>query len=191
MGGDATAVTDDTKNVYVEAAFWWPQAIAGRSRRYNFSTDAGHRFERGVDPGQTLEHIERITQLIIDICSTPATVCGPIDDLQVNLPKAAPVTLRVARAAKVIGMPLTQAQSLDALERLGLEPKQGEGTLTVTPPSYRFDLLIEEDLIEEVVRLIGYNQLPETPPLAPITAKSRPEALRSPFADRQIGRAHV
>ena len=185
MGGDATAVTDDTKNVYVEAAFWWPQAIAGRSRRYNFSTDAGHRFERGVDPGQTLEHIERITQLIIDICSTPATVCGPIDDLQVNLPKAAPVTLRVARAAKVIGMPLTQAQCLDALERLGLEPKQGEGTLTVTPPSYRFDLLIEEDLIEEVVRLIGYNQLPETPPLAPITAKSRPEALRSPFAVRR------
>ena len=185
MGGDATAVTDDTKNVYVEAAFWWPQAIAGRSRRYNFSTDAGHRFERGVDPGQTVEHIERITQLIIDICGTPATVCGPIDDLRVNLPKAAPVTLRVARAAKVIGMPLTQAQCLVALQRLGLEPEQGAGMLTVTPPSYRFDLLIEEDLIEEVVRLIGYNQLPETPPLAPITAKSRPEALRSPFAVRR------
>ena len=186
MGGDATAVSDDTKNVYIEAAFWWPKAIAGRSRRYNFSTDAGHRFERGVDSGQTLEHIERITQLVIDICGMPETVCGPIDDLQVNLPKAAPVTLRVARAAKIIGMPLTQAQCLDALKRLGLDIVEGEGTLTVTPPSYRFDLQIEEDLIEEVVRMVGYNQLPETPPLAPITAKINLEAERSPFAVRRV-----
>jgi phenylalanyl-tRNA synthetase beta chain len=185
MGGDATAVSDDTKNVYLEAAFWWPKAIAGRSRRYNFSTDAGHRFERGVDPGQTVEHIERITQLIIDICGTPETVCGPIDDMQVNLPNAVPVTLRVARAAKVIGMPLTQAQCLDALKRLGLQVTEGEGTLTVTPPSYRFDLQIEEDLIEEVVRMVGYTQLPETPPLAPITARIRLEAERSPFAVRR------
>jgi len=185
MGGDATAVSDDTKHVYVEAAFWWPKAIAGRSRRYNFSTDAGHRFERGVDPGQTVEHIERITQLIIDVCGTPQTVCGPMDDQQVNVPKAAPVTLRVARAAKVIGMPLTQAQCLDALQRLGLPVSQGEGTLTVTPPSYRFDLQIEEDLIEEVVRMVGYQQLPDTPPLAPVTARLRPEAERSPFAVRR------
>lgn len=185
MGGDATAVSDDTKNIYLEAAFWWPKAIAGRSRRYNFSTDAGHRFERGVDPSQTVEHIERISQLIIDICGTPETVCGPIDDMQVNLPKATPVTLRVARAAKVIGMPLTQAQCLHALNRLGLQVSEGEGVLTVTPPSYRFDLQIEEDLIEEVVRMVGYNQLPETPPLAPITARIRPEAERSPFAVRR------
>jgi phenylalanyl-tRNA synthetase beta chain len=185
MGGDATSVSDDTTHVYVEAAFWWPKAIAGRSRRYNFSTDAGHRFERGVDSGQTVEHIERITQLIIDICGTADTACGPMDDQQVNVPKAAPVTLRVSRAAKVIGMPLTQAQCLDALQRLGLPVAQGEGTLTVTPPSYRFDLQIEEDLIEEVVRMVGYNQLPETPPLAPITARLRPEAERSPFAVRR------
>jgi phenylalanyl-tRNA synthetase beta chain len=90
MGGDATAVSDDTRNVYVEAAFWWPEAVAGRSRRYNFATDAGHRFERGVDPSQTVEHIERITQLIIDICGTPETVCGPIDDQQVQLPQPHP-----------------------------------------------------------------------------------------------------
>ena len=185
MGGDATAVSDETKNVYVEAAFWWPKAIAGRSRRYNFSTDAGHRFERGVDAGQTVEHIERITQLIIDICGTAETVCGPVDDLQVNLPKAAPVALRVARAAKVIGMPLTQTQCLDALMRLGLDVKEEDGMLTVTPPSYRFDLQIEEDLIEEVVRIVGYDQLPQTPPLAPITARIRPETERGPFAVRR------
>ena len=185
MGGDATAVSDATENIYVEAAFWWPKAIAGRSRRYNFSTDAGHRFERGVDPGQTVEHIERITQLILDICGTPDTVCGLIDDLCVNLPVAAPVTLRVARAVKVIGMPLTQLQCANALRRLGLPVTEGEGTLTVTPPSYRFDLQIEEDLIEEVVRMVGYQQLPATPPLAPITARVRPEAQRSAFAVRR------
>ena len=185
MGGDATAVSDDTKHVYVEAAFWWPKAIAGRSRRYNFSTDAGHRFERGVDPGNTTEHIERITQLIIDVCGIPETVCGPLDDLQTSMPVAQPVTLRVARASKVIGMPLTQAQCLGALQRLGLPVMEGEGILTVTPPSYRFDLQIEEDLIEEVVRMVGYDNLPQTPPLAPITAKLRPEAERSQFAVRR------
>ena len=185
MGGDASAVSDDTKNVYVEAAFWWPKAIAGRSRRYNFATDAGHRFERGVDPLLTVEHIERITQLIIDICGTPQTVCGPVDDQQTKLPQAQAVTLRVARAAKVIGMPITQRQCADALARLGLSFTQGEGTLTVTPPLYRFDLQIEEDLIEEVVRMVGYQQLPTTPPLAPITSRIRPEARRSPFAVRR------
>ena len=193
MGGDATAVSDDTRNVYVEAAFWWPRAVAGRSRRYNFATDAGHRFERGVDPSQTVEHLERITQLIIDICGTDQTQCGPIDDQQVNLPVMAPVQLRAARASRIIGMPLTLAQCADALTRLGLPvtptadgaPGGDADTLTVTPPSYRFDLQIEEDLIEEVARVIGYNNLPNTPPLAPITSRFRPEATRSPFALRR------
>ena len=194
MGGDATAVSDDTKHVYVEAAFWWPKAIAGRSRRYNFSTDAGHRFERGVDAGQTVEHIERITQLILDICSTPDSACGPMDDIQAHMPFQAPVTLRVARAAKVIGMPITLVQCADVFQRLGLnfELRTANslddidgGTLIVTPPSYRFDLQIEEDLIEEVVRMVGYDNLPDTPPLAPITAKLRSEAERSPFAVRR------
>lgn len=185
MGGDATAVSDDTLNIYVEAAFWWPKAIAGRSRRFNFSTDAGHRFERGVDPQQTVEHIERITQLILEICGTASTVCGPVDDVRADLPPSKPVSLRVERAAKIIGMPLSESQCVNALERLGLPVTSDGGKLTVTPPSYRFDLQIEEDLIEEVARLIGYDNLPHTPPQAPIIAKSRPEALRGSFALRR------
>jgi phenylalanyl-tRNA synthetase beta chain len=185
MGGDATAVSDDTQHVYVEAAFWWPKAIAGRSRRFSFSTDAGHRFERGVDPSHTVEHIERITQLIMDICRTENTACGPITDLQVNMPAPVAISLRVARASKIVGMPLTQVQSADALTRLGLPVTQSDGVITVVPPSYRFDLQIEEDLIEEVARMVGYNNLPQTPPLAPITARIRTEAQRSPFAIRR------
>jgi phenylalanyl-tRNA synthetase beta chain len=182
MGGDATAVSDDTRNIFIEAAFWWPKAIAGRSRRFNFSTDAGHRFERGVDPSTTVEHVERITQLVLDICGGRA---GPIDDQTLALPPTTPVTLRVARAVKVIGMPLTQEQCAGALRRLGLSLVEGEGTITVTPPAFRFDIAIEEDLIEEVARVIGYEQLPQTPPLAPITAKLRPESRRGPFAVRR------
>ena len=185
MGGDATSVTDDTQHVYVEAAFWWPKSIAGRSRRFNFSTDAGHRFERGVDPQLTVEHIERLSQLIIDICGTASTSCGPIDDHQPRMPVPAPVSVRVARASKVIGMPLTQAQCVDALERLGLTVTQTDGVLTLVPPSYRFDLQIEEDLVEEIARMVGYDNLPHTPPLAPITAKIRTEAERGPFAVRR------
>ena len=185
MGGDATAVSDDTRNIYVEAAFWWPEAVAGRSRRYNFSTDAGHRFERGVDPATTVEHIERLTQLITDICGTPGTVCGPIDDQVLSLPAATPVALRIERAVKVIGMPLTQAQCAGVMQRLGLACTETPGVLTVTPPSWRFDLQIEEDLIEEVIRVIGFNTLPDTAPRAPVTARVRPEAQRSPYAVRR------
>jgi phenylalanyl-tRNA synthetase beta chain len=182
MGGDATAVSDDTRNVYVEAAFWWPEAVQGRSRRYNFSTDAGHRFERGVDPGLTVEHIEHITRLIIEICGGEA---GPMDDQVAKLPERRPVTLRVERASKVIGMPVSEAQCLDAFRRLGLPAQAGKGAITVTPPPYRFDIAIEEDLIEEVTRIVGYNNLPTSPPLAPITARVRPESQRSRFAVRR------
>ena len=182
MGGDATAVGDETRNVFVEAAFWWPKAIAGRSRRYNFSTDAGHRFERGVDPQQIVEHLERISELVVQICGGEV---GPVVDQVVNVPEPKPVTLRVARACKVIGMELSQQQCADALRSLSLPVTEGEGSVTVTPPSFRFDLQIEEDLIEEVARVIGYENLPHTPPQAPVTAQIRPESQRGKFALRR------
>lgn len=183
MGGDVTAVSDDTRNVYVEAAFWWPKAVAGRSRRYNFSTDAGHRFERGVDPAGTVEHIEYITQLIQAVCGGKA---GPVDDQQPNMPTAPVVSLRIDRAVKVIGMPLTELQCINALTGLGLAVSVSKpGVLSITPPSYRFDIQIEEDLIEEVARVVGYDNLPTSPPKAPITAKLRAESLRSAFEVRR------
>jgi phenylalanyl-tRNA synthetase beta chain len=182
MGGDASAVSDDTTSIYLEAAFWWPQAVAGRSRRFNFSTDAGHRFERGVDAETIVPHLERITRLILDVCGGHA---GPIGDVVSRLPARAPVTMRVARAAKVIGMPLTQQECASVMKRLGLACVEGEGTLTVTPPSWRFDLLIEEDLIEEVIRVLGFGRLPDTPPVAPVTARVRLESSRASHVVRR------
>ncbi len=181
MGGAATAVGDATQNVYVEAAFWWPEAVAGRSRRFNFNTDAGHRFERGVDPATTVEHIERITALILEICGGQA---GPMDDHIVALPERKAVTLRVARAAKVLGLPLTQAECADVFSRLKLEHVERDGVIVVTPPSWRMDLVIEEDLIEEVMRVIGLHRLPNTPPTAAISARPQPEAQRGANALR-------
>jgi phenylalanyl-tRNA synthetase beta chain len=182
MGGDATAVSDETQNIYIEAAFWWPEAVAGRSRRFNFSTDAGHRFERGVDPVLTVAHLERITRLVQEICGGQAAV---LDDQQPNLPKEREVQLRVARACRVIGMPVTAAQCMEVFAKLGLSAAEQNGVITVKPPVYRFDITLEEDLIEEIVRIIGFNSLPETAPLAPIEPKARSERSKGRFALRR------
>jgi len=176
MGGDKTAVTLDTQNIYVEAAFWWPAAIQGRARRYNFSTDAGHRFERGVDYATTVEHIERISALILEICGGQA---GPIDDQIVNLPKREPVRMRVARAARVLGIPLSHDVVADVFERLGLTFSVDGDVFIVEPPSYRFDLEIEEDLIEEVARIYGFEQIPAKPPVAESAMRPTDEARRT------------
>lgn len=180
MGGDSTAVSLDTTNIYLEAAFWWPNAIQGRARRYNFSTDAAHRFERGVDYATTVEHIERITALILDICGGQA---GPVDDQVVNLPERKPVSLRVARAERVLGIELSSAAIADVFQRLNLPFTRSEGAegevFAVTPPSYRFDIEIEEDLIEEVARIYGFERIPTLPPIAESEMRPTNEARRS------------
>jgi phenylalanyl-tRNA synthetase beta chain len=184
MGGDATAVSLDTQNIYLEAAFWWPNAIQGRARRFNFSTDAAHRFERGVDFASTVEHIERITALIIEVCGTASTQVGPVDDHVVNLPKREPVVMRTARAQKVIGVPVSDAMVADIFVRLGLEFTQTPGAFAVTAPSFRFDIEIEEDLIEEVARVYGFENIPALPPVAANSMRIAPENTRSLFAVR-------
>jgi phenylalanyl-tRNA synthetase beta chain len=181
MGGDSTAVSLDTKNIYLEAAFWWPDSIRGRSRRYNFSTDAGHRFERGVDWSTTVEHIERITQLILDICGGEA---GPIDDQSVNVPTRAPVTMRVARAARIIGVQIGADEIAQIFTRLGLAFTRDGDTFSVTPPPYRFDIEIEEDLIEEVARIYGFENIPANPPVARSEMRATQETRRSIHAIR-------
>jgi phenylalanyl-tRNA synthetase beta chain len=181
MGGDSTAVSLDTTNIYLEAAFWWPQALQGRARRYNFSTDAAHRFERGVDYATTVEHIERITALIVEICGNKDTLVGPVDDHIVNLPQRKPVTMRSARAVKIIGVPVSDEQIADIFRRLGFEFTQEAGLFTVTPPTYRFDIEIEEDLIEEVARVYGFDNIPALPPVAANIMRIAPENTRSLF----------
>lgn len=182
MGGDATSVTLDTQHIYLEAAFWWPGAIQGRGRRFNFSTDAAHRYERGVDFAKTVENIERITDLIISICGGEV---GPVDDQIINLPKRPAVKLRTARAVKVIGVALSDAQIADVFQRLGLPFTQEADGFLVTPPSYRFDIEIEEDLIEEVARVYGFEHIPALPPVAASAMRILPEHVRSLFKVRR------
>ena len=181
MGGDSTAVTLDTTNVYLEAAFWWPDSIRGRARKYNFSTDAAHRFERGVDYETTAQHIERITRLILDICGGEA---GPVDDQIVNLPQRMPVTMRVARAQRVIGIAIEAEEMARIFTRLGLDYEFDGEIFIVTPPSYRFDIEIEEDLIEEVARIYGFEKIPARPPVAANEMRATNETRRSIHALR-------
>jgi len=182
MGGNHCAVTDDTKNIYVEAAYWLPSAIQGRARRFNFSTDAAHRFERGVDPQNTVNCLEYLSALIIQVCGGQA---GPVDDQILNVPERKPVKMRLARAKKVIGISLTNEVVSDVFKRLSFEFKQEGDAFIVTPPSYRFDIEIEEDLIEEVARMYGFENIPDTPPVATLKMSARAEAKRGIHLLRQ------
>ncbi|BDT75194.1 phenylalanine--tRNA ligase subunit beta [Polynucleobacter sp. KF022] len=182
MGGNHCAVSDDTKNIYVEAAYWLPSAIQGRARRFNFSTDAAHRFERGVDPQHTVNCLEYLSALIIEVCGGQA---GPVDDQVLNVPERKPVKMRLARAEKVIGIPLTSEVVADVFKRLGFEFKQEGDAFVVTPPSYRFDIEIEEDLIEEVARMYGFENIPDKPPVASLKMSAQAEAKRGIHLLRQ------
>ena len=182
MGGNHCAVSDATKNIYVEAAYWLPSAIQGRARRFNFSTDAAHRFERGVDPQNTVNCLEYLSALILEVCGGQV---GPVDDQTLNVPERKPVRMRLARAQKVIGIPLTNEIVADIFKRLAFEFKQEGDAFVVTPPSYRFDIEIEEDLIEEVARLYGFENIPDKPPLAPLRMSARAEAKRGIHLLRQ------
>jgi len=175
MGGETTKADTPTRNIFLESAFFWPDAIMGRSRRYGFTSDAGHRFERGVDFNNNVDGIERATRLILDICGGEP---GPTEDLVVRLPERKPVRMRVARAQKVIGMQLPAEEMQQTFERLALPHEREADAFTVRPPSYRFDLAIEEDLIEEVARLYGFERIAAHPP-RPAATFPRIEEKRS------------
>jgi len=186
MGGEAAAVSLETRDVYVEAAFWWPEAIAGRARRYNFSTDAGHRFERGVDAATTVEHLDYLSSLILEVCGGAP---GPIDDHVLRLPPRDPVGLRLTRAQKVLGMSFDADDCSAIFDRLGCQwrlEREPEVRFEVTPPTWRFDLQREEDLIEEVGRLIGFDQLPLRAPRAITKMSAVPAQQRSPLQLKRL-----
>ncbi len=180
MGGDSTKADLDSRNVFLEAAFFFPDTIAGRARRYNFTSDASHRFERGVDFDNNIDGIERATALILEICGGEP---GPVTDNVAKLPQRQPVKMRVARARKIIGVPISADEMSDIFARLGFksarEGKAADETFVITPPSYRFDIEIEEDLIEEVARVYGFERIPASPPLAVANMLALPEERRS------------
>jgi len=187
MGGEATSVTLDTVNVYVEAAYWHPEAIMGRARRYKFSSEASHRFERGVDFASIAEHLEYMTSLLVQICGGAV---APIEDQIIQLPPRAPVAMRLQRCCKVLGITLGTEDVTRIFTRLQLPftvQTQGQDTVfTVTPPAYRFDLNLEEDLIEEVARIHGFDRIPTQPPVVPATMRGSAQGVRDTHALRDI-----
>ncbi|HLS51920.1 MAG TPA: phenylalanine--tRNA ligase subunit beta [Burkholderiaceae bacterium] len=181
MGAESSSVTTDTRNVYLEAAFWWPEAIMGRARNYKFSSEASHRFERGVDYSTVTDCLEYMTSLIIDICGGEA---GPLNDQIINLPERKPVAMRVNRCERLLGISLNEQTVATIFHQLGMPFTVDQGVFSVTPPAYRFDIAIEEDLVEEVARIYGFERLPDRPPKADAIMRVAPETHRSPHSVR-------
>jgi phenylalanyl-tRNA synthetase beta chain len=161
MGGNDSAVNDETQSVFLECAFFAPQNIAGKARRFGLHTDSSHRFERGVDATLQARAIERATQLIIDIAGGGA---GPITEVTTKaaLPQREAVFLRRQRIEKTLGVALADEQVIDIFQRLGMTVQTQADGWQIVPPGFRFDIAIEADLIEEIARVYGYNNLPNS-----------------------------
>lgn len=183
MGGADSGVTSDTTEIFLESAFFTPDAIAGRARQLGFSSDSSYRFERGVDFELPRAAIERASQLVLELCGGEA---GPVTEATSpgNLPRRPPVRLRCERARKVLGVALTTPQIQTLLQGLGFPlERQGEEFI-ITPPAYRYDIQIEEDLIEEIARLHGYDNIPSPAPRGQLKMRLLPEQRRSPMSLR-------
>lgn len=175
MGGADSAVDDATRDVFLECAFFSPLAIMGRARRYGLATDSSHRFERGVDPELQYRAIERATQLLLEIAGGSA---GPLIDASFpeRLPAREPILLRAARVEKLLGLSLPTAEIENLLSRLGMKLETVAEGWRVTPPSFRFDIAIEADLIEELGRVHGYDNIPKRNPASRMEMRPASEA---------------
>ncbi|RQM39149.1 phenylalanine--tRNA ligase subunit beta [Erwinia psidii] len=178
FGGEHSGVNEQTSNVLFECAFFSPLSVTGRARRHGLHTDASHRYERGVDPQMQYRAMERATRLLLDICGGEA---GPVIDVtnDVTLPKCATITLRREKLDRLIGHVIADGDVSDILRRLGCKVNEGDGFWQATAPSWRFDIAIEEDLVEEVARVYGYNNIPDVPVQAGLVMTSHREATLS------------
>jgi len=167
MGGLLTGVTGKTCNIFLESAWFEPAVISGKARTLGLHTDASHRFERGVDPAGQEKALERMTRLLLDITGGDA---GPVTiaESAKDIPVQNPVALRLSRLNRVLGSQLSESEVTSILGSLGMQFTVSEEVWTVTAPSSRFDIEIEEDLIEEVARIHGYDSLPATLPAGEI-----------------------
>lgn len=175
FGGEHSGVNDETQDVLLESAFFAPLSITGRARRQGLHTDASHRYERGVDPKLQFKAIERATALLLSICGGEA---GPVIDAtsEADLPKAATIILRREKLDRLIGHHVEDAQVTDILTRLGCQVQHHADHWVAVAPSWRFDMQIEEDLVEEVARVYGYNNIPDVPVKASLVMTKHREA---------------
>ena len=176
MGGQSTAVSPTSARIFLESAFFAPEAIAGRARRLALSSDSAYRFERGVDFSGTRLALERATNLLLEICGGEA--CSVVE-VTGCLPQRLPVLVRPERVRRVLGLDLSDTVMAGLLEGLGLSLEKRADGFEVTPSSHRFDLAIEADFIEEIARLHGYDQIPAVPPPGHLMMLPSPEAVRS------------